>query len=253
MLVEKHCFFAVADSFLVDDGFYRKFQIFGEQEEFPAAVLFEYLTAEHEACAADGTARAKAHAGTVQILRFAQEPETVACGNPVVAVVFRVAIACYYAVALRECLIHLGDVVFIEDIVRIENEISVKAVPAIVRIYAVEQIFHGVAFADASLIEALIHGGAEASRYLGCLIRAVVGNDENLYKRTVILLIIDALDEISDDDFLIARGDENGILVVGDGSFALLFLCEKPRYYHIEKLIAVAQGENYRYDIIYIA
>ena len=63
---------------------------------------------------------------------------------------------------------------------------------------------------------------------------------------------MDALDEISYYYLLIARGNENGILMVGDGSLALL-LCEKPRYYHIEKLIAVAQGENYRYDLVYIA
>ena len=135
------------------------------------------------------------HAGVVEELRLAQEPQRVAGGDPVVAEVLGVAVARDDARSPREkTLVHLLDVVLLEHVVRVEDEVAVEGPLREELVYAVEQIVEGVALAHVGGVEALEDYGPGVGGDARRVVRAVVGHDEGGHQAAVIGLALDALD-----------------------------------------------------------
>ncbi len=106
------------------------------------------------------------HAGIVQILCLAQKPQRISCGNPVGRIVFRVAVAGDDPIALREGLVHLLDVVFIQQIVCIKHQKGIVILISVILRNAVEGKIQCVSFADLLWIAALIDHSAHLPRDL---------------------------------------------------------------------------------------
>ena len=100
------------------------FQVKGD----PITDLTEDLAAEQKAGAGNAAAGTEHHTGAIELRRFAQEENGVARADPVVAKVFRVAVGRDNLVAVVKNVIHLGDKILIQNIVRVKDEITVVGI-----------------------------------------------------------------------------------------------------------------------------
>lgn len=214
LLVVDHGAFAVADRRVMEDAVHGKFKILGQQEMFPAAVLAGDAAAEEKACARYAAARAEHHARPVELGGLAQEKERVARADPVIAEIFRVAVACNDLIARIEHLVHLLDEALVEDVVRVEHEKAFKGIFAVLLENLVQEEFQRVALADGVLVLPLENNGARRARHIRGAVRAIVRHDENIHKLRGVRLPAHALDKLRDDGLLIARRNQNGVAVV---------------------------------------
>ena len=215
--------------------------------EGPAALLPQHLAAEKEARAGDGAARPQQHPRVVKIFGFAQEPKAVARRDPVVAVIFGIAVARYDVVAVGESLVHPLNVVRPQEIVRVKDEVTVKALRLVLR-NVPQQGVEGVALAHLFAVKALVNRRAcRACRVRGT-VRAVVRHDENFQLVLRVGLPMQAADQVGNDRFLIARADQNGVAVQLRLLVRLVFL--DVRNQNVEKLIGIAhQKSDHQYGI----
>lgn len=107
------------------------------------------------------------HAGIIEEARLAQKPDGIARGNPAGGEVLGIAVAGEHVAALREGLIHRGDEVRIDDIIRVEDEERVVIGQGTVHADAADQLVERVALADLMGIEPLEHGRARLTRGAG--------------------------------------------------------------------------------------
>ena len=191
---------------------YRELNVLNEQMERPAAAAFQYLPAEHKSRSRNCAARSEQITGVVEVFCLAQEPQRVACGYPVIAVVFRVSVACDYPVAVGEGLVHAAYVVLAEKIIRIEHHVCVEYV-AVFLAYPVKQIFKSIALADELIVKALVHYGSVCTGDLCGFVRAVIGDDKHAHKARGIILRRYAVEQIAYHKLLVAGRYQNRISV----------------------------------------
>ena len=106
---------------------YRKLDVFGQQIKRPSTHSIQCGLAEKKPCSGHSAAGAKLHPSAIQILAFAQKPERITGGNPVISIVFGVAITGNNLIALREGFIHMTNVIRGEDVVGVKNKVAIKA------------------------------------------------------------------------------------------------------------------------------
>ena len=94
----------------------------------PTTVFACNLAAEQKAGAGNAAAGTEHHTGAIELRRFAQEENGVARADPVVAKVFRVAVGRDNLVAVVKNVIHLGDKILIQNIVRVKDEKTVVGI-----------------------------------------------------------------------------------------------------------------------------
>ena len=156
----------------------------------------------------------------------------------------------------------VGDVHFLDEfgidyVIGVENEISVESL-GIVFLDLLKEEVQGIALADVLVAVALIDNGASPSGDLCGPVVAMVGADEDLYLLVGIVLVIDAVDEVADNEFLVAGTDQESIgifddLFLGRG---ILFAEDlvpdslEKRYRNVEKLARVADGKKERQEEI---
>ena len=88
-------------------------------------------------------------------------------------------------------------------------------------------------------IVALKDDRAALARHAGRVIRAVVRADVDVHVvHRIVLLRVDAVEQLADDVFLVARGDEDGnaVVFIAAGEF----FPPQQRHRHIEELIGIA-------------
>ena len=68
------------------------------------------------------------NAASIELRRFAQEENGVTRADPVVAKVFRVAVGRDNLVAVVKNVIHLGDEILIQNIIRVKDEKTVVGI-----------------------------------------------------------------------------------------------------------------------------
>ena len=248
LLVVEHRFFAVAYLPAAGDALDGELDVLREQEEVPAAALVDRPAGEEEARAGDGRAGAQQRAAAVEELRLAQEPQRVAGGDPVVAVVFRVAVAGDDLVAVGEGAVHLRDVALLQHVVGVKDEIAVEGLVRVALVYTLHQPGKGVALAYPRGVEPLENDGPVLARHARRIVRAVVRHDENRDAPPVVGLPGDAVQQVADDGLLVPRRDEHGIVV------RLLLLVRlrllQDRDEDVQELIAVAKYEYHRDDVV---
>ena len=248
LLVIEHRLFAVAYLPAAGHALDGELYVLGEQEEVPAAALVYRPAGEEEACPGDGRAGAQQRAAAVQILRLTQKPERVAGGYPVVAVVFRVAVARDDLVPVGEGAVHLRYITVLEHVVRVKDEVAVEGLAGIALVYTLHQIGKRVALAYLRGVEPFEHHGPVLARHARGLVRAVVRHDENRDAPPVVGLPGDAVQQVADDGLLVPRRDEHGIVV------RLLLLVRlrllQDRDEDVQELIAVAKYEYHRDDVV---
>ena len=150
----------------------------------------------------------------------------------------------------------VGDVHFLDEfgidyVIGIENEISVESL-GIVFLDLLKEEVQGIALADVFVAVALVNNGASPSGYLCGPVVAMVSADEDLYLLVGVVLVIDAVDEIADDEFLVAGADEESIgifdnFLLGRGILFALDLVPyglEKRYRNVEELASVADGKK---------
>ena len=113
--------------------------------------------------------------------------------------------------------VHLAYILRIDDIISIENKISVKSFGEIL-LYALHKEVQSIAFADVLIAVALVYDCASSSGYLGRPVVAVVCTDEDLYLFVGVILVVDAVDEFKIKEYsyaflICARNEE---LVIGN-------------------------------------
>ena len=104
---------------------------------------------------------------------------------------------------------------------------------------ALEHFIEHIALADMHRIVALKDDRAALARHAGRVIRAVVRADVDVHVvHRIVSLRVDAVEQLADDVFLVARGDEDGnaVVFIAAGEFFPL----QQRHRHIEELIGIA-------------
>ena len=178
----------------------------------------------------------------VQILAFAQKPQRVARADPVCTVVFGVAVACDDPVAVRKRLVHAGDIIGGQDIVRVEDEKAVEGVGAEVAADVPQKKVHRIPLADQRFVLPFIDGRAAFACDAGGRIGAVVGGDENAHKLGRIILRLNASNQVGDDRFFVARADQNGKTMQFGGCVGAVAFHVHER--DIQKLVAVTDKKD---------
>ena len=214
LLVEELCLGTVPHPPAGGDVVDGELDVLREQEEVPPAAGFQDLTAEQEARPGHGGAGAQEHPGVVQILRFPEEPQSIAGGDPVVGVVFGVAVAGDHLVASGKGPVHLTDVVPAQEVVRVEDEEAVELIQAVVPPDCLQEEMQDVALADLLPVLPLVDRGAGGPGDLGGGVGAVVRGHEDLDQIAGVILGPDALYQLGDHRLLVACGDEHGVAVV---------------------------------------
>ena len=226
--------------------------VLGQQMEGPGAGLLQHGPAEEEACAGDGAAGTQQAAGVVEVAALPQEPQGVAGGDPVIAVVFAVAVAGDDIVALREGTVHGGDVTGVQNVVGVKDNVAVEP-GGVVLLQMAQQGLEGVALAHLHVIEALIDGGSGAAGNVGGVVGAVVRQHEDVQQTLVIGLAAETADEVGNDGGLVPGTDQHGV-VVGRGlqrrRLGSLALGQQPRNGNVQELIGIADKENNGDDVI---
>lgn len=118
---------AIADLLTADDVMCGKLDILRKQEEVPAAALLQNAPGEQEPGAGHTAACTEHSARAVQILCLTQKPQTIAGGDPVIAIVFGIAVTGHNVVSGRKGLVDLPNIVRICHIVRIEYKVGIVA------------------------------------------------------------------------------------------------------------------------------
>ena len=224
---------------------YGELDILDQQVEGPAAAAVHDLAAEHEARTGHRAARAQQIARVIQVLCLAQEPQRIARGYPVIAVVFRVAVACDDAVTVGKGLVHAAYVVLAEQVIRVKHHVRVENVAVFLE-YLVNQKFQSIALAHLLGVEALVHRRAVSPRYLRRLIRAVVRDHEYPHEPRRIILRPYAVKQVTDDELLVPRRDQNRVAV--QLGFLVRLLLFHERHKNVEKLIGIADKKYYADD-----
>ena len=144
----------------------------------PAGILADSLRRDQKTGARDRAVHAELRARTVEEARLTQEPQRIACTDPVRTEILRVAIARQRGVLTGvEHFVHLADEVPVYDVVRVEHEKAVVGRLALVLEDMAEQVLERVALADLHLVKALVDISARLPRDLGSIVRTVIRDD----------------------------------------------------------------------------
>ena len=140
-----------------------------------------------------------------------QIPHRVGRGYPAVAEIFRVAVAMERLKAVAVGTVDLGDVVRAEQVVRVEDQKRIVLLQSVAAPDPVEQIVQRVALSDPAAVEAPVDARTVGLRSLRRAVGAVIGHDIGRDAFGGIILCADALQEVWQNRFLIARRDQNGV------------------------------------------
>lgn len=187
-------------------------------------------------------------ARAVHILRIPQEPERVTRADPVVPVVFGIAVAGHNAVARGEGFVHLRDEVLVQEIVRIKEEEPVIARERACGAQSFKQEIERIALADMQCVKPLKDGRAPGARDCGGAVRAVVSTDVNIHEAGGVPLRVDAFDQVADDGLLIA-GTEDRRIAAGRGGRQRLRALDE-RHQQVNDLICKADAEQRREKVV---
>lgn len=188
----------------------RKLGIFGQKMEGEASALFLDLTGEQIPRPADKAAGAELMARPVQVTGVPQIPKSAARAEPAFSVILRVAVGGYEAVAVRVGLVDLGKKVGRHEIVRVENEIGIVAIGAVVAVDRGEKEVEDVTLSALLLVFALVNDGAVRRGDAGGIVGAVVRADKDVVELPRVVLCLQTVDEVRDDPLLVARRDQHG-------------------------------------------
>ena len=204
----------------------------------PAAVLGDDLAGDQEAGAADGAAGAAAHAGAVQVLALTQEPQGIACADPVGIVVLAVAVAGDDTVALIEGAVHLRQIVGVQNVIRVKDQIAVVVGQAAGIFDILEHHVQRIALAYEAAAAA-IYRCTMLFCHFGSIVGAVVGHYVDVVQLFWIGLLLNAGQQIPDDSGLVAGRNNNGVSVQ-TGCLGFGRLLFKPDHTHINQLVEIA-------------
>ena len=243
LLVIEHGGGAIADLLAVYNVVGGEFDVLRQEEEVPAAALFQNPVGKQKAGAGNAAACPQNGARVVEILRLAQEPQAIAGGDPVVAVVFGIAVARDDVVPGGKGFVDLAEVIAVNHVVRVKDEVGVVFPPD-----AAQKIAQGEALADAAAVVPFEHPRAVRVRRLGGAVGAVVRHDVDVDQPGGIILPPQAVDQISDDGLLVACGDQNGEAVKRALRQRLCLFQQRHR--DVEKLVGVAGEKDHHDDIV---
>ena len=148
-----------------------------------------------------------------------------------------------------EYVIHLRHVVLVEEVIRVEDQISVVVLFSVILEDLVEEIVQRVPLSDLFGRKTLVYYGSGFARTLRRVVGAVVRADERVDQLGGVVLLFDAVDQIVYDVAFVTGGDYYRIAVsVVGGVFLRLF---DQRDQNIYELISVAYREEDRKDQIY--
>ena len=245
LLIEELCR-CVADLDVVRGAERRELDVLREQVEIPAVHAADDARGDKPARARDGSRGAKLHAGIVQELRLAQEPERIGCRDPGGIEVLGVAVGREDQIALVEGIVHDLRIVRRDDVVGVEDEEAVILVASLVE-DAVERIVEDPALALAHKVIALPGDGTGIERFLVCVVRAGICHDIDVHELTRIVLREDGAYEVADDRLLVVGCNHEGIAVLLLGR-RYLHVTASPHMQDVDELVEVCQREEQQHD-----
>ena len=166
--------------------------------------------------------------------------------DPVVAEVFGVAVAGDHLAAVGEHLVHLGNVVGVQEVVGVEDKEAVVFFVGVVLGDFTQEEFKGVALAHLGLVAAGPDHGPPGCGHGGGIVGTVIGHHKDIDQLGGVILGFDAVDELADDSGLISRGDEHSEAAQ---AFGLKAAAGPPQAeQQVEDLVAAAGGDHRRDD-----
>ena len=240
LVIEDGCR-AIRNAHAVDDARRGELDILGEQMPFPPADLVDNLRGDKEARTRNRAARVEIQARLGEELRLTEEPRRITCGNPVGIVILGITIARRGHRAIVEGLVHLAEIIHVENIVGIEDEVRLVATVGVLRENRLDAEIERIAFADELVVEAAEDDRARLLGNLSGIVSTIVSHHEDVDQLGRIVLHLNRVDEVADYRALVAGRDEHGITMV-------LFRRELTRLRdknveNVEQLVRVANGE----------
>lgn len=190
---------AIGDFLPAADQVGGELQILGEEEVVPPAQLFQQAVGKEEPGAGHGAAGAQVIPGAVQVLALPQKPQAIPGGDPVVAVIFGVAVAGDHPVARGEHLVHLGYVAGVQQVVGVKDKVAVVVLLGVLLLDFLQQKPQREALAHLQLILALENPGPAGRGDLRGVVGAVVRHHVNVDQILGVILPPDALQQLGDD------------------------------------------------------
>ena len=242
LLVVEHSCWGVGNSTATNDRGSGEFDILGEHMVLPAAHLIDDLRADEEARARNCATGSQGKTSLRKVFRLTHEPYGITCGNPVGAVIFRVAVTGRGNRTVVESLVHFAEVVHVKHIVSVEHKVCLVFIFAVVLANAGKTVIKGVTLADMLLVETGEHDGASFLGNGGRIISAVIGNNKDVDKFLRIVLHANAVNKVANNGIFVSGGNDNRITMI-------LLRCQlrrllRKRYEYIEDLIHVANREH---------
>ena len=188
--------------------------VFGEGCVVPT--VLDDFPSEEEAGTLDTGCQTEEGACAVLVTNGTQPVDTVGSGDPVIVEVFGVTVRGNDLFACIERIVHAGDKVFFKKVVCVEDEVAFVCVDAVIAADAFYQIFQCKALGAVLHIVTLVADSAHfAGNLCGAVVLvAVVGNNEDVYQFSGVILLTDTVDEVTDNLLLVAGSNQDGVFVV---------------------------------------
>jgi len=116
-------------------------------------------------------------------------------------------------VPAAECFVHFGNVIFIQQIVGIENKKAVELFSPVRGKYTLEQKIENVTLAPAGFVETLPNNGPGVPGAGGGAVGAIVSGDKNRYFFFGVRLFSYAGNEVRYNSLLVPCRYQNGVIV----------------------------------------
>ena len=209
----------------------------------PSVVTSYNLRAYKISCSGNSTACTANHTGVIKMLRFTHKPKCVSGGNPVCTEVFGVSVACDNLMSCAESFIHLCNISLFEKVVRVKNEVTVVVFVANHFCKVSIEVIKSIALTHFLFIEPLVDVGSCLLGNQGGFVRTVVGYYIDVNKLLRIGLLFYTVDEITDNAFLVAGSQKEGVSLSFIGLFEFNG-CAKNSNKYIENLVDITHNEG---------
>ena len=203
---------AVGDAVALHDGVGGEGAILGQARPFPTVA--HQLIGKEKARALNARGQPEQGARAVLQTYRAQPVQRVGRGDPVVVEIFGVAVRRDDFFARVKGLVHPAQEVALEQIIRVEKNVGLKGVDAVITADLLKQELQGVALRAVLRVEALVADRAVLARKPGGVVRAVVCHDEHAHAVGRVVLPTDALHQIADDCGFISGSHDDSQLVI---------------------------------------
>ena len=173
-------------------------------------------------------------------------PDSIAGADPGRCNILGVPVAGEGLVAVGTDLVHLGEVIRQQHVIRIEDHIAIKLIPAVIFVDALQQVVQSVALANLFGIEPGVDYSTVFPGNISSSVRTVIGHHKGGDQVGGVILVLDTVEQVRDDALLVSCCDEHSktVLLYATGGALVLALGDDIGHEQISYLIEKHDAHN---------